>query len=242
MYAVSSEGSVLWTYPTQALIWSSASIGPDGTVYVGSADYSFYCLNGTTGSLKWRRTSTGGVHSSPALDPVSGTLFYGCNDGSVYAVDASDGAVRSVYTAASYFTTSPVVGPNGLLYIGGYDGAVLALRMSGPVGAVVWRFPTGHTLTLSSFALGPDGTLYVGAGDARLYALTGMSIAARDGRLCIVTLLCDVLADTGSTGCVCSRAASQMHPPVHLLVAATRWPLVWGWGLVSALLSSSPPQ
>jgi hypothetical protein len=88
VYCLAPNGTLRWAYQTLAMIWSSAAIGPDGTVYVGSSDYNLYSLAGDTGALLWKRhTPGGGVHSSPALGPGH-VLYHGCNDFNVYALDS----------------------------------------------------------------------------------------------------------------------------------------------------------
>jgi outer membrane protein assembly factor BamB len=73
--------------------------------------------------------------------------------------------------------SSPVIGPDGTVYLGSVlrdvrhpEHFITAVR---PDGTVKWRFPTGwwDAQTQSSPALGPDGRVYVGAQDGRFYAL-----------------------------------------------------------------------
>ena len=41
MYALNSDGSLKWTFPTRAGIVSSAALDVDGSVYSGSKDKKF---------------------------------------------------------------------------------------------------------------------------------------------------------------------------------------------------------
>ena len=47
------SGTVLWEFETGDVVSSSAAIGSDGTVYVGSKDKMLYALNGKTGVKIW---------------------------------------------------------------------------------------------------------------------------------------------------------------------------------------------
>jgi outer membrane protein assembly factor BamB len=74
----SKDGSTVWSYNIGNAIWSTASVGSDGSVYVGANTGYIYCLNGATGAVKWSFNTNGiYVMSSPAIGP----------DGSVYASD-----------------------------------------------------------------------------------------------------------------------------------------------------------
>jgi outer membrane protein assembly factor BamB len=63
--------------------------------------------------------------------------------------------------------SSPALGRDGTIYLGTWDGSLIALN---PEGTERWRFKTGFEI-VSSPAIGPDGTVYVGCRDHRLYAV-----------------------------------------------------------------------
>jgi outer membrane protein assembly factor BamB len=62
--------------------------------------------------------------------------------------------------------SSPALGADGILYVGGNDGKVYALN--GKTGAKNWEFEGGGAP--SSPALGADGILYVSSG-SKVYAI-----------------------------------------------------------------------
>lgn len=78
-----------WTFATGKGIFSSPVIGADGTVYVGSADRTFYAI-GPDGLLRWS-FETGEIVDSAALLDDEGRVFFGSGDGSAYALDAATG-------------------------------------------------------------------------------------------------------------------------------------------------------
>src|SRR5690349_19103203 len=47
-----TTGGALWSYKTGKGVFSSPVVAADGTIYVGSADRSFYALN-ADGTLRW---------------------------------------------------------------------------------------------------------------------------------------------------------------------------------------------
>lgn len=63
--------------------------------------------------------------------------------------------------------SSPALGQGGTIYIGTWEGDLIALN---PEGTERWRFKTRYEVA-SSPAIGPAGTVYVGCRDRRLYAL-----------------------------------------------------------------------
>ena len=72
-----------WTIATGGIVWSSPSIGSDGTIYIGSADDNLYAVS-PSGSLKWGYTTNNQVWSSPAIGN-NGIIYVGSADGVLYA-------------------------------------------------------------------------------------------------------------------------------------------------------------
>ena len=135
-YALNSDGSLKWSFPTSRNIESSPAIGADGTIYFASDDCTFYALN-PNGSQKWSFTpsSTCSRFNAPVSSAVVGT------DGTIYF--ASTAANNAASSAPILYALNP-------------DGTLkrqIDLK-SGIVGAL----PSG------SPAIGPDGTVYVAAG------------------------------------------------------------------------------
>jgi len=81
----------------------------------------------------------------------------------------NDGEILWSYLtgAATDINSSPVIGPDGTIYIGGADGQLYALN---PDGSLRW-VKSGLFLGLSSPAIGNDGTIYFGS-FTNLYAVT----------------------------------------------------------------------
>ncbi|WP_394698775.1 PKD domain-containing protein [uncultured Methanoregula sp.] len=83
---------------------------------------------------------------------------------------AQAAAIKWNYTTGGAIQySSPVLGPDGTIYIGNYgDSRVYALD---PEGTIRWTYLTGGAIQ-SSPAIGADGTIYIGnEGDSKLYAL-----------------------------------------------------------------------
>jgi hypothetical protein len=72
--------------------------------------------------------------------------------------------------------SSPGIGADGTVYVGGGDGSVYALNAAN--GSVKWERPTGAAV-YSSPAIGADGTVYIGSEDYKVYALDGATGAVK---------------------------------------------------------------
>ena len=93
--AVQRPGTVLWEFETGGVVGSSPAIGPDGTVYVGSADKKLHAINSKSGVKLWEFEMGDMVWSSPAFGP-DGTIYIGSYDKKIYAIKTdSKGLAKS---------------------------------------------------------------------------------------------------------------------------------------------------
>jgi len=147
--SVNPDGTLKWTYALDDFVYSSPSVAPDGTIYVGCYDGKLYAIN-PDGTLKWKY-ATGDIIdlSSPAIAP-DGTVYIGGVDRKLHAVNP-DGTLKWAYTAGGDINASPTIGPDGVIYIGVLDKKLYAINPDG--------------------AIAPDGTVYVGDYTSKLYAI-----------------------------------------------------------------------
>jgi outer membrane protein assembly factor BamB len=161
-------GKVKWSYQTQSAVGSSAAIGPDNTVYIGSNDGFMYALDGSNGHLKWKFATGGIIESCPALSE-NGILYFGSKDNKVYAVNAATGAQVWSYTTGDKVVSSPAITPDGTtIYVGSWDHKLYSFNAA--TGAVNWTFLTGD-LGDPSPIIGTDGTIYYSSNDGHVYAV-----------------------------------------------------------------------
>lgn len=168
-FALSPEGTPLWSVDLPFTWFSTAAVGADGTLYIGSNP------DGSTGGLiavdpggtvRWMRQELDDIISGPAIG-ADGTIYV-AGGSSVYAVDPQ-GEILWVYEAedAGFNYSSPAVGSDGTVYVGGGDSRLYAIDSN---GSLRWTFGTGGNIQ-SSPSIGRDGTIYVGANDGELYAI-----------------------------------------------------------------------
>ena len=177
LHAVSSLGTLLWSFESKDRMWSTPAVAVDGTVYTGSDDDHLYAIDGETGAEKWRyrvgdcseplgfgpEGTRCDVDGGPTIGD-DGTIYVG-GDG-LYAI-WPNGTLRWKFATAEHVPTAPAIGEGGMIFIGCLDDAVYAVR---PDGTKAWEFRTKRDIE-SSVAVGDDGTIYFGGDDGGVYAV-----------------------------------------------------------------------
>lgn len=155
--AFKGSGSLKWVYTnnTDTSFNSQPVIGPDGTIYVTSANFNVASNNTTLfafnhdGSLKWTRTTLDGDNMIYGGGPTAaiaddGTVCIG--SGAAYSL----GSGLSDYTEAIVYGLSPVD------------------------GSEVWHYDTGNVGGFTGPVIGKDGTVYIlNIDQLTLYAICG---------------------------------------------------------------------
>jgi outer membrane protein assembly factor BamB len=94
-YAIDTQnGDVLWQVKAREHVYSSAAVGLDGRIYVGSADGSLYAYS-PQGERLWSYDTGDPIRSSPIVGP-DGTIYFGCGNGKLYAINP-DGSRKWSY-------------------------------------------------------------------------------------------------------------------------------------------------
>ena len=173
--------AVKWTFSTGDRIYGSASIGEDGTVYIGTNDrypwtdsklYAIY----PNGTERWHwspppHNTFNFIDSTPAI-ASDGTIYVGCRDGRLYALypngtEKWDFYAHPWWWRKGFDLTSPAIGSDGTIYIGNNNHRLYAIN---PDGTERWNYKTKGAIR-SSPAIADDGTIYVGSYDKKLYAI-----------------------------------------------------------------------
>ena len=153
-FAAFGGGTVGWPYPTYDLtrasrfVGSSPAIGADGTLIV-TTGASVFALSGSTGEVIWRYSpfTDSDLRVNPEFclfesTPAIGfdNTVYGSTNGYVFALNGSTGNQVWKTTVHFFVDSSPVLGPDGTVYVavGDWTGALYALN--GATGNVMWSF------------------------------------------------------------------------------------------------------
>jgi outer membrane protein assembly factor BamB len=151
---------------------ASATIGPDGTVYVGANNSNFYAID-PSGQQKWlyeAERELAGIWTTAALSADASTLYFGANKGGMYALNTRDGSLKWQFNIVGSVYSSPALDAAGTLYTGSTVGHVFALSATDSerladldIGAPVWSAPSVRS----------DGSLVVGDRNGRIIVLRG---------------------------------------------------------------------
>jgi outer membrane protein assembly factor BamB len=151
LFALNPDGTLKWQFDTADFLSAgqngetSPAIGANGTIYVGGREIN---------SDIFKREEGGDSNSL----------------GFLYAINPS-GSLKWKFATGKKadFSTSPVIGSDGVIYIGSGDGNLFAIN---PDGNLRWKCAVGQK-PCSSPSIGSDGTIYVDSdGDSYLYAVT----------------------------------------------------------------------
>jgi len=174
-YSITGNGTAPTTTPIMPMYMLNPQHTGLNTLYHGPA---------LTPTLKW---SANFVSSNLFVLPSiaigsTGTLYLGSNNGKVYALNPATGSaiagwpvdltnvINTRYnvtnSAPNAIYTTPVIAPDGTIYVGSNVGYLHALR---PSGALKWSYYAGYPL-LSSPILDAEGSIYFGAG-TQVYAI-----------------------------------------------------------------------
>ena len=168
LVSLSLLGQPRWKLPLSDVVDASATLGPDGRIYVvANGAYAVDLL----GRLHWHKPTADHVRTAPVIHPLR-LIIIGTTEGSLIAM-RPDGALAWETQLGGAIEGAASVDDEGRIYAGTGRGEVIQLDET---GAVTWRFQTGDEVRATP-AIARDGTIVVGSYDGRVYAI------APNGRL-----------------------------------------------------------
>lgn len=163
LVSLSLEGEPRWKLPVQDVVDASATLGPDGRLYiVANGAYAVDLL----GRLRWHRPTAGHVRTAPVIHPAR-LVIIGTTEGTLLAL-RPDGSVAWEVPLGGAIEGAASVDDDGRIYAGTGRGEVVQVDES---GEVKWRFATGDEVRATP-AVARDGTIIVGSYDRHVYAIT----------------------------------------------------------------------
>jgi outer membrane protein assembly factor BamB len=125
-----NSGREIWTTDTKLRLTGGPGVG-SGTVVVGSINGDIVALSADTGAERWRAKASSEIISNPLV--AGDVVIVRSGDGHVLGLNLADGKRRWAFERALPNLSlrgnpSPVLGGNGLVYLGFEDGTLVALR------------------------------------------------------------------------------------------------------------------
>jgi len=175
-------GAIAVELNVPGIIWGTAATAADGQLVVGADDDTLYGVDPVAGTVAWsqrigacepsRGRGPEGTRCDPDGGPtvgIDGDLYVGA-DG-VYRLDPK-GEVRWHYPPAEllerwHVAAAPLVTRDGDVFVGGQDGALIALDRD---GALRWRVELGPDVDAAPVLLG-SGLVVAAADDGRVVAI-----------------------------------------------------------------------
>jgi len=175
LWAVKTDGTVMWRFRARSKIYSTPAVDDDGTTYVGSQDDQVYAV-APDGAMRWSYTSRKDVDGAPVIGD-DGTVFVGGDDGKIVALDAQGRPKWSV-SVDGYVRAAVGLGLDGSVIVGTFGPRPRIVALEAATGATRWFFPvtiadSAEVGISSSPLIDRDGNVYCGAHDDFLYALDG---------------------------------------------------------------------
>ena len=158
------------TEMTGTVVLANPGLGIDPTNpaqirgYIGARDARLHSFD-QNGMLLW--TYSLGIDGDVAAAPVfgsDGSIFFGGST-RMHSLDKF-GNLQWVEGLDSYiYTASPVIAPNGRVYVATLGGSLYAFAPSGTNANQKWRITVAGNIRFAAPAVGPDGTIYIGTRD-----------------------------------------------------------------------------
>lgn len=163
LVSLSLHGQPRWKLPLQDVVDASATLGPDGRIYVvADGAYAVDLL----GRLHWHKPTADHVRTAPAIHPAR-LIIIGTIEGSLIAL-RPDGDVAWEVPLGGAIEGAASIDDEGLIYTGTGRGQVVQVD---PSGTVRWRFETGDEVRATP-AITRDGTIVIGSYDGNVYAIS----------------------------------------------------------------------
>lgn len=140
------DGKELWKFDTKCpVICSPVVVG--SSVFFGTFDENnfIYCLDATSGSMKWK-TKIGAmvISSSPVCS--NGKLYIGASDGTIYCLNQENGAIawKKIYGQSDNDFIASSAHKDGKVYFGNSKGQLYCVDAN--TGNEVWMIKLDHPI------------------------------------------------------------------------------------------------
>lgn len=164
VYAINFDGTKKWEFPTGGPVSSAPVINDQGIIHIISkiseSDNSrLYALN-LDGTCKWFFEFLGsGVGCALGRDQtIYLSVFESIRNCFLYAIDPAGKA--TLLQTMEEINGGPAIGPDGAVYLSGWESWKVRIFAFNPAGARKWDFRMGINKVYPPVAIARDGTIY----------------------------------------------------------------------------------
>ncbi len=168
-FAVDPRGVITWRRAFERLIYPRPALTPDGLLLFTDGRHTLYCLDKDTGDTIWEFVTDGFISDYPMALP-DGRIMISCHsDGKNFVYMLTEpGTIEQSFYLSDWLPYTPLLGPDGTVYVASFSGVVYALTID---GASQWKFKVPLSFP-PAMTVDADGTLLVGGLDGYLYAIS----------------------------------------------------------------------
>jgi outer membrane protein assembly factor BamB len=157
------SGAIQWRLPLGDRAYSTPTVAPNGTIYVGSDAKRFYAVT-PKGTVQWKLETNAEADTGAV---IAGDRILFAAGPSVFAVRPG-GDVAWRFDAKKKVFTAPALTSGGLITVGSQDHHVYALSAS---GALAWKVDLGADVD-GAPAIADDDTIVVGTDAGEIVRLS----------------------------------------------------------------------
>ncbi len=166
LYCLEPDGSLAWSYPINGNSYTTPSVGPDDSIYVGNSESQLFHID-KNGELLWMQEYDYYVIDGSITVQEDGTIIFGTWHDPLVKVDSMGNEIWTFETGGLCIPGGPAIGDDDTIYIATHDDHVYAVSQ---VGNQIWMTNCGNSDMCAPPALGPLG-IYVGSMSGRMYCL-----------------------------------------------------------------------
>jgi outer membrane protein assembly factor BamB len=174
LYCLDIDGKLIWKTKLNGKIRSSSpclSFGDESRLFIGTYNGGMFCLDQSTGVIKWNKQILKPVMASPAT--MKDKVFFAASDKRIYCLHVEDGSKIWEFETEDKIWSSPSLSEyDGIMFFGSLDSHIYGVDIN--TGRQTWKFPTMNMLD-SSAAIASKMVL-IGSRDGLLY-IFGSEIA-----------------------------------------------------------------
>jgi outer membrane protein assembly factor BamB len=171
LYSLDIDGKLLWKTKLNGKVRSSSPClsfydeeSERCSVFIGTYNGGIYCLNQSSGMIKWSKDISKPVMASPAT--IRDKVFFAASDQTIYCFKVKDGSKIWDYRTGDKIWSSPSISEyDAVMFFGSLDSHIYGIDIN--TGRQTWKFPTMNMID-SSAAIASN-MMFIGSRDGLFY-------------------------------------------------------------------------